>query len=226
MKNKGKVSKLLKVLSIFLIIGVVITTSLVVYADNVTSTLSGSIVRLHVIANSNTPEDQGLKLKVRDKIVEYMKDELQTSQSAGESMERINNDLPEIEKIALDVITEEGSSYPVKASVGRSAFPMKNYGDVTLPAGNYQALKVVIGSGSGQNWWCVLFPPLCFVDTQSAVVTDDGKKLLQDELPEGSYNLITSGDNGDVKVKAKFKIVDIVESSKNKIQSAIASWFK
>ena len=217
--------QILKPITICLGALVAICAVLTVYADHTANTLSSSIVRLHIIANSDSQKDQALKLKVRDRILEYIQEDLTESQNAAESMKTIENELPEIERIAREVLEEEGSGDIVKVSLGTSAFPKKTYGEITLPSGNYQSLKVEIGDSIGKNWWCVLFPPLCFVDTQSAVVTEEGKKVLEKELPKESYDLITS-EQGDIKIKARFKIVDIIEGSKNKIQTAIASWFK
>lgn len=121
------------------------------------------IIRLHVIANSDTVGDQALKLKVRDAVIEYMQkqDDLD---SVDDTEEFLRGNLDRLEKIAEGVIASEGYDYPAGADIGVRYIPEKTYGDITFPAGNYEALNITIGSGEGENWWCVLFPPLCLLD--------------------------------------------------------------
>ncbi len=121
-------------------------------------------IRLHVIANSNTLEDQALKLHVRDVIVNEMKAKFEGLDSKEEALAVTRESLAEIQNLAAEQIKKEGKDYPVQVMLGNYRFPEKTYGDVTLPAGDYQAVRVVIGEGKGRNWWCVLFPPLCFTD--------------------------------------------------------------
>ena len=122
----------------------------------------------------------------------------------------------------METIAEEGHNEPVEASVGEFDFPIKSYGDITLPTGNYNALKVVIGSGSGQNWWCVLFPPLCFVDTTAASVSEEGMERLEENLSQESFDVINgSGDN----LVIRFKIVDFFENVAQKIKTTWTNIF-
>lgn len=215
-------------LSIIFVLLTVITSGMILstYSENVNKNLENNLIRLHVIANSDSDEDQSLKRDVRDAILQYMKDELKDTKSIQQTKTILNNNIAKIEEIAAKVIKQEGKSYPVKATLGEYPFPTKVYGDITLPAGNYQALRVVIGSGSGANWWCVLFPPLCFVDATHGVVPDSMKQKLKSTLTDDEYKIITeSEDKDNIPVKIKFKIVEFFRQSKNKIAAFFSSIF-
>ena len=123
-----------------------------------------NLVRLHVIANSDGPGDQAVKLKVRDRILRDVGAELGSAADARQALEVVQAELGQIEALAEDELSKNGYSYGAAAMVGIFDFPDRTYGDLTLPAGRYNALRVVLGDGQGQNWWCVLFPPLCLVD--------------------------------------------------------------
>lgn len=197
------------------------------YAQDVNAGLSQNLVRLHVVANSDSAADQALKLEVRDAIIEYMKVELATSKDINETRAIINNNLKNIEEVSNKVIKKNNSSYSVKASMGNYDFPTKTYGDIALPAGEYQALRVVIGEGTGANWWCVLFPPLCFVDATHGTIPDSVKQDLKSSLSTEEYAIITSADNdGDIPIKIKFKVVEFLQDSKIKFTGAINKMFK
>lgn len=150
--------------------------------------IASQVIRLHVVANSDTKEDQALKLQVRDSIIHSLQEQLSNSHSVQEARNTILSRIPEIEKKAQDTITREGFSYPVKVTLGNRYFPIKDYGDLRFPAGNYEALCVSIGAASGHNWWCVLFPSLCFVDETHAVVPDDSKDKLRKSLTKDEYD--------------------------------------
>ena len=197
------------------------------YAEDVNAGLSQNLVRLHVVANSDSESDQALKLKVRDAIIEYMKTKLADSKSISETRTIINDNLKNIEAVSNEVIKTNNSSYGVKASLGNYDFPTKTYGDIALPAGEYQALRVVIGDGAGANWWCVLFPPLCFVDATHGVIPDSVKQDLKNSLSDEEYNLITTADNReDIPVKIKFKLVEFLQGSKIKVTGAVNRMFR
>lgn len=121
------------------------------------------VIRLHVIANSDFPADQALKLKVKDKIVALMRDELGDSSDIEDARARAQRCLPQIKKVAEQEVRAQGYSYPVQVYLGKFEFPTKLYGDLVFPQGTYTAVRVVIGEGRGKNWWCVLFPPLCLM---------------------------------------------------------------
>jgi stage II sporulation protein R len=196
------------------------------YADDINKGLSDNLVRLHVIANSDSSSDQSLKRDVRDIILNFMKDKLKDSKNLEQTKSIINENRKGIEKLAKDEITRQGKDYTVKTMVGIYPFPTKAYGDVTLPAGNYQALRVVIGKGEGANWWCVLFPPLCFVDATHGTVPESVKQKLKNTLTKEEYGIINAADNeSEIPVKIKFKIVEFFQSSKIKFSGLVSKIF-
>lgn len=131
------------------------------------------VIRLHVIANSDSSEDQNLKLKVRDEIIKEVGN-LEKSQSIEESRSYLESHLKDMENAALRVIKENGKTYSAKADLGVRWIPAKTYGDMYFPAGNYEALNVTLGKGEGHNWWCVLFPPLCLIEEDESAMEDLG----------------------------------------------------
>ena len=181
------------------------------YASAINEDLSNNVFRLHVIANSDSKEDQDLKYKVRDKLIEYMKSLTTNINTKAEVIEIANNHISDFESIAKEVITKNGFDYDVKVEIGNFSFPTKQYGDISFPAGFYDALKVEIGSAKGQNWWCVMFPPLCFVDVTSGIVPEESKENLQDNLGEEEYDIISNTEDSEI-VNFKFKIVEFFEN--------------
>lgn len=180
------------------------------YASTVNESLSDNVFRLHVIANSDSKEDQDLKYKVRDKLIEYMKSITSNIENKEEVINIAYNNIENFQKIAEQVIKENGFNYPVKIEIGNFSFPTKTYGDISLPSGFYDALKVEIGNASGQNWWCVMFPPLCFVDVTSGVVPESSKENLETNLGQEEYDIISNNNESDV-IEFKFKIVEFFE---------------
>ena len=180
--------------------------------DNVSESYKEKLIRFHVIANSDTEEDQELKLKVRDEIISYLQPKLENSSSIEESEKIITSEYDNLQSISRETILDNGYEYDVKVGIEYSNFPTKQYSNVILPAGEYKALKVVIGEGKGKNWWCVMFPPLCFVDEENGVIDKSTDEKLQSVLDEEEYNLNTTKnkEEGNV-VKFKFKIVEVVK---------------
>lgn len=133
------------------------------------------IIRFHIRANSDLKEDQDLKLKIRDEILEVMGDKFQSIDTIEESREIIVGNLDEMKSITQKVIYDEGKAYEVNVSLGQDNFPIRKYGNMILPQGEYETLLIEIGEAKGQNWWCVMFPPLCFVDIthSTALATDE-----------------------------------------------------
>lgn len=144
--------------------------------------IAGEVFRLHVIANSDTEEDQKLKLKIKTRIVEYLEEILGKDADLEETKEAVLTHLGEIEREAEKLVHEQGFDYPVKAVVEKTYFPKKSYGDCTFPAGEYEALNVKIGEARGHNWWCVLYPSLCFIDDTYGVVAEEKKEDLKSVL--------------------------------------------
>lgn len=181
------------------------------YSKAISSNLSDSVFRLHIIANSDSSADQELKLKVRDKIIEYMNTLTSNSSDKKDVISIVNNHLDSFKEIALNTIKENGYNYDVNIEIGNFHFPTKSYGDISFPAGNYDALKIEIGDAIGQNWWCVLFPPLCFVNSSTGVVPDDSKNTLKENINSESYEIISEGNNSNDNtsdIKIKFKIIE------------------
>ena len=179
-----------------IIISVILSTAIVCVGSEPKPAFDGEIVRLHVIANSDTDFDQALKLKVRDSVLAVSK----TADSAEMTIDFAKENAENMRNAALETIKKEGYAYDVKIETGVFPFPAKTYGDLTFPAGDYNAVRVVIGEGKGQNWWCVMFPPLCFVNETTGIMPEESKNKLSDE---------TKDILGDGKYKIKFKIAEI-----------------
>ena len=170
--------------------------------NDLQQSIAGKIIRFHVIANSDTEQDQALKLKVKEHIVTVMEPMLSSASSVDEARELMQQHLGEIEQAASDTLMEEGSSYEVHAGIEHCYFPVKTYGEFTFPDGEYEALRVVIGEGKGKNWWCVMYPKLCFVDSLYTVVPKESKKELKKQLTDEEYEEILNGEK-PVRIKCR-----------------------
>lgn len=198
------------------IVGIIAVFVMSSYFDSVESALSDNVLRLHVIANSDLDYDQKLKLKVRDEILKSADEIFVDNTDITVAKKNIKNNLYKIEKIAKETIEKNGYNYNVNVSFGKSDFPTKAYGDITLPAGSYEALKVEIGEAKGKNWWCVMFPPLCFVDASSPQMDEESLGILKEKLTQEQYELITNQDSA--KVEIKFKTYEMWQNSKQKVK--------
>lgn len=177
------------------------------------------IIRFHVIANSDSEEDQNLKLKVRDRVIEYVSDKLKDCKDLSEAREFIVNNKSTIESIAKDTIIENGYSYEVTSMLSRENFPDKVYGDLVFPQGEYEAYRILIGEAKGQNWWCVMFPPLCFVDgTKDAVDSKEIEKKISEgkAKDENDIKSTTKNKNKKAEIKFKSKIFEFLFKDKEK----------
>lgn len=152
--------------------------------------LAEQVLRLHIVADSNSDADQTVKLAVRDAVITYLKPYLEHVTTKNEAMEVISAQMDALTKISNHVLAENGFPYTADAKLGRAYFPVKLYGDLTLPAGEYDALKINLGSASGKNWWCLVFPQLCFVDVTTGVLPEDSKEELRTLLDEEEYALL------------------------------------
>ncbi len=155
------------------------------------------VIRFHVLANSDTNEDQNLKLKVRDAVINYLNPYLKDVEDKEESRRIIEDNQERVMEIAKEVIKNEGYNYDVTTEFGYENFPEKSYGNITLPQGNYEAFRVIIGKGEGHNWWCVMFPSLCFIDVSKGEVE---QKESKDKLDKA----VEEGKNEEVEIKFKF----------------------
>lgn len=208
------------------------------------------LIRFHVIANSDSTEDQALKRRIRDLIVEDMGNRFNKNGSVEEARIVAMANLPRMEEIARQQIKREGKDYQVKAMLGEYYFPIKNYGDTILPAGKYKAVRVVIGAGQGANWWCVLFPPACFHDVNKAISDDipfkeqevasvistgqtdkeqldetkrvnkENKKVVKKEKLKSAKKAAT-GNKGEIKVR--FKFVELMQESNIKFMRKLGN---
>ncbi len=170
-------------------------------------TISDKVLRLHVLAASDTREDQQLKLKVRDSVLHCSEDILSGETEKGTAERKIARNLDKLRAAAEEEIQKNGYSYPVTVELGKTDFPTRTYDNVTLPAGQYNAVRVIIGSGEGKNWWCVMFPPLCLPAAKKQ--TDLSDVLNPDEL---------ALTQSDPKYEVRFWIVEKIEKLKEKIR--------
>ena len=201
-----KFSKLKIFLLFFILLCIYTFVCAYSYATTLSSDISNSLFRLHVIAASDSIEDQNLKYLVRDAIISYMNELLQSTSTKEEAIEIASSHLNDFKQIAEQVISENGFDYSVNLEIGNFSFPTKTYGDISLPAGYYDALQIKIGEAEGQNWWCVLFPPLCFVDVSSGIVPEESKEVMKESISSEGYSVISETDSS---IQFKFKILEL-----------------
>ncbi len=175
--------------------------------ENVVEDISEKLIRFHVLANSDSDIDQDLKLRVKDEVLKYISPILNESQSLEESREILKREDKNIIKIAEDYIKSQGFDYTVETTLTRENFPVKEYGNIVLPQGEYEAYRILIGEGKGQNWWCVMFPPLCFIDvTKGQVAYDETEEKMKDVLSEEEFKSVNKKENN---VKFELKVIDL-----------------
>ncbi len=187
-----------KILVAFIAVCVIFVLSIYFVNEYYSHKYAENILRFHVIANSNTAQDQALKLKVRDAVGCKISELANLSESAEETAEIVSQHSDEIIETAKDCIKNEGYEYSVRIEIGEFYFPTKHYTKMSLPAGDYEAVRIIIGEGLGENWWCVLFPPLCF--SNGSAVENDG--------------------NTNEKVTVKFKFVELFQKVKHNFRGA------
>lgn len=197
----------MKKLIVSLCIGLVFTIVIGNFSSfaNECNDIRGKVLRIHVLANSNEKFDQALKLKVRDKVLEASAGIFDNINLVSNAKEKAKEKLPEILKAAQKEVYDNGYKYVVKAEVVNMFFNTRYYGEVTLPAGRYDAVRVTIGEAKGKNWWCVMFPQMC-------IPTAEKKKELSKTLSKSEVELVSSPK----KYKVKFAIVEIIEKIANK----------
>ena len=170
-----------------------------------------SVVRLHVLANSDSEEDQALKLKVRDAILAYTSPLVIDSASREEAIEILSRELDAIKEIAQETVKENGYDYSVEVTLTLEEYPTRNYESMSFPSGEYVSLRVLIGESEGQNWWCVLFPPLCL--SAATEKSDNEEAFIAVGLTSEQYKIITETD--DTKYQLRFKILEAIEEIGN-----------
>lgn len=189
------------------------TTLASIYSYNVQKNISGKVIRLHVLANSNCAEDQMLKLKVRDRILSAGKTLFADTSDIEECRRKLDSSKKMLLAIAEDEIRKNGYDYSVNINVGNYMFPMKSYGNYSLPAGKYNALRIEIGKAEGENWWCVMFPPLCFVD---GCIDSESSKLLSKTLSDDELSILNTSDG----FSFRFKTIDFFQNTFNSLKTA------
>lgn len=163
--------------------------------------IKDKLIRFHVIANSDSDEDQAVKLLVRDEVIDYINVQLKDATGIDEARDILKDNIEEVNNIAVNILRENGFDYEANTMISNENFPDKVYGDYLFPQGNYEAFRIIIGNGEGHNWWCVMFPPLCFVDeTKGDVDSSNLKEVLVDDNDEENNN-----------IKCKFKIVELIK---------------
>lgn len=168
--------------------------------------IAPEILRFHVLANSDSSEDQKLKLKVRTLLLNSIYENLGESTSLEETKSYVLSHKDSLEEEAEHYMKKLGYDYPAHMELTDCYFPTKTYGDMVFPCGNYEAIRVKIGEGKGRNWWCVLYPPLCFVDSSYAVVPDTSKEILRESIDESDYKKIS---RESPKIHIRLKLVDL-----------------
>lgn len=201
-------------LLIVLLCGFVLVRS----GNSSTESINDKLIRFHVVANSDSEEDQNVKLQIRDEILRKYGPIISKSDSRNQSLQLISENLKEIENTANNILSKEGKSYAAKAVLGESIFPIKQYGTITLPAGEYTALKVVLGEGGGKNWWCVMFPPLCFIDVTRGLTSEETDKELKKVISSKDVESITAfkQETSKIEVVAKAKESNTKNTGTNK----------
>ncbi len=174
-----------------------------VYSKNITDEISDNLLRMHILANSDNACDQDIKIKVRDYVIKYINDkEIESKSDVIKSITDMKNNID-------NILIENGFRYKSEILVSNSEFDTRIYSNISIPAGNYQALKIVLGEGKGENWWCVAYPPLCFTESVTGEISSRGNKLLREMLDNEAYNIIK---NNNVEYRIKFKSVELINS--------------
>lgn len=182
--------RVLQGMTLILVVSVILFLRTVVGQAQLQEGIANQIIRFHVLANSDSQNDQELKLDVKDKITSYLQGKLRETSTKEEARTIIQQEMGQLKTIAESEITRQGYDYPVTIRLEHCYFPVKQYGDLTFPAGQYEALRVLIGEAEGKNWWCVMFPSLCFVNETYSVVPDESKDKLKHVLDEEEYEAI------------------------------------
>ncbi|MBQ2739676.1 MAG: stage II sporulation protein R [Oscillibacter sp.] len=201
-------SKTVKAVELGLLVGLIAALMWSVGTVRTRQEISDKVVRLHVLANSDSEEDQALKYRVRDAVLGRLTALMRTSEDRSQAEGIIRGQLLELEELARQEITAAGYDYPVTAQLQELDFPTREYESFTLPAGEYLALQLVIGEGAGQNWWCVVFPPLC-----TAAAAEVPASALAAGFSEEEVRFITE-EEGYV---LKFKALEWLEALKEKL---------
>ncbi len=205
---KKKIFKKCIIIVFLLVLGVMAV------CENIQKDISRGIVRLHIVANSDSRLDQDIKLKVRDAVIgaqsEIFVDGIKKELTDGEKAKLVS--------VANDVLKNNGANYDACVETGNFYFPTKKYENITLPAGNYDAVRIALGDASGQNWWCVMYPPLCFNDCAVGKADEKSLNILKESMGEFEYEMISEES---IKVVPAFKLVETFQKVKEKIRNSL-----
>ncbi|MEG0014486.1 MAG: stage II sporulation protein R [Cellulosilyticaceae bacterium] len=200
---KKHMTSIIYITSLLLLVGLYTYFGAKVYAQTMSEDLASKVLRFHVLANSDTTEDQLLKENVRDAVLSYMEPKLANAADKEESKAILTENLDNITAVAEQIIANWGKDYSVYTELSFEEFPTKSYGDIVFPSGEYEACRIIIGEGAGQNWWCVMFPPLCYVDAATGVVPLEGKEELKENLTKEQYEIVAYQSEQPYQVKFK-----------------------
>jgi len=188
-------------------------TGTALYAERAQADIANGVVRLHILANSDREDDQAVKLLVRDALLPALTALLAEADGKASACDALEAALPDIAKTAEAVLLENGYVYGAQAGIARAYFPTREYGDIALPAGPYDALRIELGTGEGRNWWCMVFPPLCYVDITQAAVSAETSEALEAVLTTDGAALVTGkGDSAWI----RFALVELWQEWKAK----------
>lgn len=181
-----------------------------VYGYNKNNSLYSKVIRFHVLANSDTNIDQTVKVMVKDEVIKYVEPLLKNSKSLEESKKILNENKGNIVNLANKTLMENGQVYTASAEISKVDFPVKSYGDIVFPGGKYDAFRIILGEGEGKNWWCVMFPPLCFVDVKNAIADEKMEKELEKVLTKDEMENIMQNKKKEAP-NFKFKSLEFIE---------------
>ncbi len=224
MKNRKRqciINYIVNVVGIIVLVGFFFVGKEVGYQEQIAQ----EILRFHVIANSDSEKDQNLKLKVKEGILNMLRPMLLDAKNIQEAETIIFNHMKEIEKEADEIIEKEGYSYKSQGILGKTTFPIKQYGDMVFPAGEYEAFRILLGEAQGKNWWCVMFPTLCYVDEAYDIITEENKAQFKEILTKEEYeSLFAMEELENVEVgleKEKLENEKIQEKTFYKLKSMV-----
>lgn len=182
--------------------------------ENMAARIAPSILRFHVLANSNSTEDQQLKLEVKSLLIEAINKGLPKDAGKQDTSNYIEKHKSDLEQAAETYMKNAGYNYTAEVKLTNCYFPTKSYGDVVFPCGDYDAAEVIIGNGRGRNWWCVLYPQLCFVNASYGIMPEESKELLREVLEKDEYDSIVADNDTRKQVQVRFKILDKLSGRK------------
>ena len=198
-----------KIIAISAFVGILFAVSVAaysyVYSTTTQANIANNVIRFHVLANSNSKSDQNLKERVRTEILKEFQDYLSSAPNIETTRKVLTEKLPEMEALAEEIITRWGGSYSVTANITTVFFPTRFYGSLAFPPGKYEAVQLIIGEGQGNNWWCLMFPPLCYVDMTA---TEAGREQLAETITEEGLRLLMHQEKQSRNLEIRFRIVE------------------